>query len=269
MSDLPVVVNSEVDGYLDAFMGRGNFAFVIIVTNRNTYKGFDNLNFCYRLETQDNESLGRNPDFTEYFDIISVPPTNFDLAPGEVKRMTFIIDPKKASMSDITGDNYSFNFYTWAEDEQGNTSYTGRNPYVNLAIFEQESDVNLHVSSKLLAKWQKEADKTAFIYSYRLTLTTSDYAVDNWGITLTLPEGAYAAPEWIQTISDWVNVHYIEESKTLYLSSNPGHVIKPGADINLDMQIVYPYEDEAYNELQDLSVQAHAVLMQDNSKRSR
>ena len=269
MSTLPIIVNSEVDGYLDVFMGRGNFAFIINVTNNSAKENFTGLKFCYRLETQDNDSQGRNPAYNDYFDLISVPPEKFDLANGQTKALSFIIHPKKASMSAETGDNFSFNFYTWAEDADGNTSTTGRNPYVNLAIFPEESDVNLHVSSALLAKWQKEAGKTAFIYSYRLTLSTSDYAVDNWGISLTLPEGAYAAPEWIQAISGWVNVQYIEEAKTLYLSSNPGHVIKPGSDINLDMQIVYPYEDELYNDLKDLSVQAHAVLMQQKVKKSR
>lgn len=264
MATLPVVVNSVADGYLDAYLGSGNFSFLINVTNADRNKIFSDLKFGYRIEGQNNHSSDFRPDYRDYFDVLLVSPDRLDLAPGEEKSVAFVISPEKASMQDADGsgsESYSFNIYTWVEDAAGNRSVTGRNPYVNLAIFPDQSEVNLGITSQLLAKWQKEAGRPEMLYSHRLMLSASDYAVSHWVIAFSVPEGVYASQEWIETVSNWMEVRFVASANTLFLVSKPGHIINPGVGLIIDLQLVCPEKNPAFETLNDLTLQANSAVL--------
>ncbi|EOX8559789.1 peptidase inhibitor family I36 protein [Salmonella enterica subsp. diarizonae] len=111
----------------------------------------------------------------------------------------------------------------------------------------------LQVTQSFAGDWADTWPSTNYIYSYKLILSSADTEVDKWELSFLLPEGAEVSPEWLETESSWVQLNTEKSvNGNVYLDSEPGHVIAPEKDIELDIQIIYPNQSTDYQTLKNL-----------------
>ncbi|EEI3459313.1 hypothetical protein G3D33_001595 [Salmonella enterica subsp. salamae] len=111
----------------------------------------------------------------------------------------------------------------------------------------------LKVTQSFAGDWADTWPSTNYIYSYKLILSSADTEVDKWELSFLLPEGAEVSPEWLETESSWVQLNTEKSvNGNVYLDSEPGHVIAPENDIELDIQIIYPNQSTDYQTLKNL-----------------
>lgn len=111
----------------------------------------------------------------------------------------------------------------------------------------------LQVTQTFAGDWADTWPSTNYIYSYKLILSSADTEVDKWELSFLLPEGAEVSPEWLETESSWVQLNTEKSvNGNVYLDSQPGHVIAPEKDIELDIQIIYPNQSTDYQTLKNL-----------------
>ncbi|ECG8588413.1 hypothetical protein FNI11_01280 [Salmonella enterica subsp. salamae] len=111
----------------------------------------------------------------------------------------------------------------------------------------------LKVTQSFAGDWADTWPSTNYIYSYKLILSSADTEVDKWELSFLLPEGVEVSPEWLETESSWVQLNTEKSvNGNVYLDSEPGHVIAPEKDIELDIQIIYPNQSTDYQTLKNL-----------------
>ncbi|EAM2803682.1 hypothetical protein IRR91_000970 [Salmonella enterica] len=116
------------------------------------------------------------------------------------------------------------------------------------------SDVRpLHVTQSFAGDWQDTWPSTKYIYSYKLILSSAETEVDKWELSFALPDGAEVYPKWLESESSWVKFNTEKSvNGNVYLDSEPGHVIAPDKNIELDIQILYPNQSSDYQTLKNL-----------------
>lgn len=111
----------------------------------------------------------------------------------------------------------------------------------------------LQVTVGTVSHWQDVYPSTQFIYSYPLTMSAADTQVNDWELSFLLPEGAALNEAWLESERSWVTLNTEKSvNGNIYLDSQSGHVIAPGTDINLTLQIDYPKVSTEHETLDNL-----------------
>lgn len=110
---------------------------------------------------------------------------------------------------------------------------------------------NLEVSDVLSGSWS-DWKSGGQIYSYRLTVTAAHDDVRRWTISFDgLPKGIEIYNKdvlWTDIIEDGQN------GKIVLATPKDGvHVVAAGKPLNIDLQLLYPAKDDAYNRLESLT----------------
>jgi hypothetical protein len=114
---------------------------------------------------------------------------------------------------------------------------------------------NLVVDQAFLSKWQ-DWETQKWIYSYRLTMHAEGTRVVKWALGFgDMPEGTslskgFTDVFWGQIVRDGT-----DGSVLLASPEGGGHTIDPGADLIIDIQVLYPDEDPAHEHLTSLNAQ--------------
>ncbi|EAO9680864.1 hypothetical protein BKE81_08555 [Salmonella enterica] len=111
----------------------------------------------------------------------------------------------------------------------------------------------LHVTQSFAGDWQDTWPSTKYIYSYKLILSSAETEVDKWELSFVLPDGAEVYLKWLESESSWVELNTEKSvNGNVYLDSEPGHVISPEKNIELDIEILYPNQSTDYQTLKNL-----------------
>lgn len=110
---------------------------------------------------------------------------------------------------------------------------------------------NLEVNDVLSGSWS-DWKSGGQIYSYRLTVTAAHDDVRKWTISFDgLPEGIEIYNKdvlWTDIIEDG------HSGKIILGTPKDGvHVVAAGKPLNIDLQLLYPEKDDAYNSLENLT----------------
>ncbi|GAB2956638.1 hypothetical protein GCM10027280_51600 [Micromonospora polyrhachis] len=114
---------------------------------------------------------------------------------------------------------------------------------------------NLGIDQQFLSHWQ-DWESQKWIYSFRLTLHAAQTPVRKWSVGFgDLPVGTvlykqFSSVFWGKIIEDGSN-------GTVLLESPDGetHIVEPGKVLEIDIQILYPGENTAYQQLNSLNAQ--------------
>ncbi len=111
---------------------------------------------------------------------------------------------------------------------------------------------NLKVSYKYSSTWQGEGGQ---IYSYNIVMTADTTAVERWRLGFKqLPAGAHLAKLFTDVF--WGVVIRDGSDGTVVLGSPPPeqgkHIVFPGQDLHVQVQVVYPDQNSAHERLYGL-----------------
>lgn len=242
ISQVKVMNFNDASGYI------GQSYFYGPVTVKNT--GSTNLiNLKLVIDSYDSSSLG---DHSDYFTIFEEP-NEFSLKAGEKKTLLYVYQPKKLTSPEDNDYNW-FDVNLHIEDSEGNQSDTERAMTI---LVRPEKYLNITQSFK--GKWVNNENNDEMVYSYRLNLKSDDiqnFPVKDWFVFFNLPHGAYVSPVTIQSVKDWLELVDVKSSvnnTALATHGDGSHVIQPGSDLNLDIQIIYPGESADYESLKNLA----------------
>ncbi|MFG2969133.1 MULTISPECIES: peptidase inhibitor family I36 protein [unclassified Streptomyces] len=114
---------------------------------------------------------------------------------------------------------------------------------------------NLTIQQEFLAKWQ-DWESQKWIYSYKLTISAADTRVEKWALGFgDLPEGTSLSKEFTDNFWGEIIEDGTEGSVLLASPSDGGHTIDPGADLRIDIQVLYLDEDPSHQHLKGLNAQ--------------
>ncbi|GGT84587.1 Ig-like domain-containing protein [Streptomyces violascens] len=113
-------------------------------------------------------------------------------------------------------------------------------------------DPNLKVTQHHEGHWKKVWDKDPYIYSFTLTVQAKRTRVTLWTISFDVPANTTVDPDWaarfaFTVVSDGSN-------GTVELQNqDPKQTIDPGSPLPLNVQVLFPGENTAYETLGGLS----------------
>lgn len=114
---------------------------------------------------------------------------------------------------------------------------------------------NLSIDQQFLSSWQ-DWESQKWVYSYRLTLHAADTPVQQWSVGFgDLPDGTvlydqFTSVFWGKIIEDGSNGTVLLESP-----DDGTHIVEPGQALEIDIQVLYPDQNTAYEHLNSLNAQ--------------
>ena len=116
---------------------------------------------------------------------------------------------------------------------------------------EKSVEKNLNANANLVGSWG-DWESGGQIYSYRINMTAEDTDVRRWIVSFDgLPTGVTIhnkATLWTEVIKDGVDGEII-----LSTPAKGTYIVEAGKSLDIDLQLLYPSQNEAYKKLQNLT----------------
>lgn len=112
---------------------------------------------------------------------------------------------------------------------------------------------NLRVDQELRGHW---AEGPGYIYSYRLTMHAEDTRVVKWAVGFgDLPEGTSLSKSFSDNFWGEILRNGTDGAVLLGSPEGGGHSVDPGTALPIDIQVLFPDENPAYERLTGLNAQ--------------